>query len=157
MVRERRSKEERKYIAANLKKFRKAKYNTTTMFADAIGMNYQQVSGWERGKYAPDSNNLKKLAKHLDVTVEQITSKPDDWRESGEVTEGDSKDVAPKKGVNSVDKDDGTKDFVSIVQVLTNFQSKFNNGELNLSQEEYLQKIRRVNEFIAFEYRDLMP
>lgn len=155
MVRTKRDEDEREYISTNLKELRKAKYKTIKEFADEIGIHYQQVAAWERGARSPDLFNIKKLAKHLGVEPHQITDKPDNWDE----IKGQDKsapEATKAAGDNSADND-GSKDFVGIVTMLTNFQSQYNNGELNISKDEYLKRLQRVSEFIAFEYRDVTP
>ncbi len=156
MVRVKRSNDERKYVSANLKKFRSGKYRTVKEMADAIGINYQQVAAWERGAITPDLDNIKRMAKHLGAEPQQITDRPDDWQDAEETDES-----APSTTKTAVDKkvtsDDGSKDLVEIVATLTKFQSQYNNGELNLSKEDYLLRLQRVSEFIAFEYRDVTP
>lgn len=156
MVRVKRSNDERKYVSTNLKNFRKGKYRTVKEMAEAVGINYQQVAAWERGSITPDLDNIKRIAKHLGVKPHQITDKPKNWQEAEEMGEPETSTTktAPEK---NTDRDDGSKDLVEIVATLTKFQSQYNNGELNLSQEDYLLRLQRVSEFIAFEYRDVTP
>ena len=43
-------------------------------FASALGTTRQEVSAWENGKREPNSQNLRRIATVLDVTITELTS-----------------------------------------------------------------------------------
>jgi len=45
---------------------------TQTEFAQELGINKSNVTRWENGQRKPDAENLYKLAKYFDVTIEYL-------------------------------------------------------------------------------------
>ena len=43
-------------------------------FAEKIGVTRQEVSAWENGKRKPTLKSIRKIAKALNVTIEEITN-----------------------------------------------------------------------------------
>ena len=59
-------------IGANIRRKREEQKLTQEQLADKLGVTFQAVSSWERDEYKPDTDNLIKLAKVLDVSVSTI-------------------------------------------------------------------------------------
>lgn len=43
-------------------------------FGDAINVHRETIRKWEKGEVLPQSNNLKELARHLDMPLDELTS-----------------------------------------------------------------------------------
>ena len=59
-------------IGQNIKRIREERKMTQEQVADLLGVTFQAVSSGERDEYKPDTDNLIKLAKALDVSVSAI-------------------------------------------------------------------------------------
>ena len=51
---------------------------TQEVFAQSVGVARQTISSWERGEFIPDSDNLKKIANVLRVSVAYLIGETDD-------------------------------------------------------------------------------
>ncbi|MFV0393524.1 MAG: helix-turn-helix domain-containing protein [Coprobacillaceae bacterium] len=60
-------------IAENIKALRQEQGKSQEMVADALEITRQAVSRWERDISQPDTENLVKLAKYFNVSLERIT------------------------------------------------------------------------------------
>lgn len=59
-------------IPENIKKFRKDKNMTQKALAEKAGISIASVQGYEQGKYKPKTEQLKKIATALEVSVSDI-------------------------------------------------------------------------------------
>lgn len=59
-------------LGQNIKRMREERKMTQEQVADLLGVTFQAVSSWERDEYKPDTDNLIKLAKALNVSVSAI-------------------------------------------------------------------------------------
>lgn len=59
-------------VGQRIAELRKSKDMTQMAFADAMGVSFQAVSNWERGKSMPDIAKLPELANLLDTTIDRI-------------------------------------------------------------------------------------
>ncbi|MBO4919484.1 MAG: helix-turn-helix domain-containing protein [Erysipelotrichaceae bacterium] len=59
-------------IGIRIAKARKNAGKTQANVADELDVSFQAVSSWERGEFTPDTENLIKLAKFLDVSVSSL-------------------------------------------------------------------------------------
>lgn len=59
-------------IPENIKKFRKDKNMTQKALAKKAGISIASVQGYEQGKYKPKTEQLKKIATALEVSVSDI-------------------------------------------------------------------------------------
>ncbi len=61
-----------KEIGKNIKALRKERGLSQGAFAEALGVSFQAVSGWERGIAAPDLENVVKIAAFFGVLTDDI-------------------------------------------------------------------------------------
>ena len=59
-------------ISDNIKKIRKEKNMTQKQLAEKAGLSIAAIQGYEQSKYKPKTEQLKRLAKALDVSVNDI-------------------------------------------------------------------------------------
>lgn len=59
-------------LSENIKKFRKNKNMTQKDLAKKAGLSVASIQGYEQGKYKPKAEQLKKIAKALEVSVNEI-------------------------------------------------------------------------------------
>lgn len=55
-----------------IKAFRKLKGYTQIQFADELGVSVSHLGDIERGKRKPTHENLKEIAEHLQISVEEL-------------------------------------------------------------------------------------
>lgn len=67
-------------LSRNLRRITKAKGLTQIDIADKLHLKPTTVNTWFRGANAPRFNTLEKLAKALDVSIDELTADPDDPR-----------------------------------------------------------------------------
>ena len=60
-------------ISDNIKKYRKDKKMTQKQLAEKSGLSIASIQGYEQNKYKPKAEQLKKLAKALDVSVSDLS------------------------------------------------------------------------------------
>lgn len=60
-------------ISDNIKKIRKEKNMTQKQLAEKAGLSIATIQGYEQGKYKPKTEQLKRLAKVLDVSVSDLS------------------------------------------------------------------------------------
>ncbi|MBQ4065694.1 MAG: helix-turn-helix transcriptional regulator, partial [Clostridia bacterium] len=61
-----------KAIGNRIKDLRKERGLSQGAFAEALGVSFQAVSGWERGIAAPDLENLMKIAAFFGVLTDDL-------------------------------------------------------------------------------------
>ena len=59
-------------IGTNIRRQREIKGFTQTELARRVGVSFQAVSAWEKDTYAPDTDNLLKLSRELDVSLSAL-------------------------------------------------------------------------------------
>lgn len=60
-------------LGKKIAELRRAKGWTQTQLAEKVGVHPSHITRWERDKNQPSANTLTELAKHLEVTVEEMT------------------------------------------------------------------------------------
>ena len=68
-------------IGENIRKYRRDMNITQEQFAEKIGVSFQAVSRWENGVTYPDMELLPGIAKHFNISIDQLLGYPDDKRE----------------------------------------------------------------------------
>ena len=61
----------------NLKEIRKARHMTQTEVAKRLNISQAALSGWETGKYEPDSESLIRLGQLFNVSVDKLIGRED--------------------------------------------------------------------------------
>lgn len=64
------------YLAANLRRRRKALHLTQSQLAEALGYSEKAISKWEGGKGLPPTAILPRLAQLLEVTLDELMTEP---------------------------------------------------------------------------------
>ena len=59
-------------VGKNIKKFRNKRQITQQQLAESIGISYQAISKWERGKTTPDIALLPAIAEYFDVLIDEL-------------------------------------------------------------------------------------
>lgn len=83
-------------ISNNIKKYRKDKNMTQKQLAEKAGLSIASIQGYEQGKYKPKTEQLKKLAKALDVSVSDLNPNYVELLSAGNIN--------PRKFYEAIDK-----------------------------------------------------
>ena len=59
-------------IANKLLRLRKEKGLSQEQLAQKLGISRQAISKWERAEASPDTDNLIELAKHYDISLDEL-------------------------------------------------------------------------------------
>ena len=63
-------------IGTNIRRLREQRGLTQEKLAEMVGVSFQAVSSWERDEYKPDTDNLLRLMRELDVSSSAILEEP---------------------------------------------------------------------------------
>ncbi len=109
-----------KRVGKNIKASRAKKNMTQLELADIVGVSYQAVSNWERGKTMPDITKIPDIAKALDTEIEDILGDKESSKAVSKVVEEKQElltteeiiDIAPilppqiiKENINNSERD----------------------------------------------------
>lgn len=155
--------DDRLIIAYNIRAKRKEQYATAGECAKKYKVPHSQWSMWESGKRTPDTERMRLLAKFFKCTEKDFFVPPENWEEEkaqmllklGVSVEEPipEKPVENKKATNAA-IDDGTKDYIQIVTMLAQVQSKFDKGEVDPAT--FNSKMQSIKEFVNFAHHSVM-
>jgi len=77
--------QKRSTLATNILNARHALKLTQGAVAERVGVSIEAVSGWEKDKYVPATDNLQALAQVLDTTVDKLLSEQSSFREKNRI------------------------------------------------------------------------
>jgi len=76
---------QRSTLASNIRDARKARHFSQGDVAERVGVSIEAVSGWEKDKYVPSTDNLQALAQVLETSVDKLLSAKSTFREEDRI------------------------------------------------------------------------
>lgn len=130
-------------IKDNLQRLRKSRGMTQSELAEAIGTSFVQVSRWETGAAAPNSEWISKLTKALDVSSDELISGSDNDRWEITIVQGTEEVI------------DMTQSMPSVGQILTTpngaaltISAKWGVFENDDEFETFIEKLRATRPLV---------
>lgn len=63
---------EKNNVGANIKKYRESQHKTQQQIAEAVNIQTSQLSAYENGKRTPNIDTLARIAKALEVSIDEL-------------------------------------------------------------------------------------
>lgn len=157
---------QKEVIAYNILALRETKYpgwGGGKKCAKDFGVSHSHWSPWEAATRTPDEDSLKRLADFFGVTVDAITTSPEDWASKRAAWDATRRKRRGKRGANKGEEepdpiapppaasavtDEETEDYLESVKLLAKIQSLRDRGVL--SPQAYQAKMRHIIGVIKF-------